>query len=223
MNGKLNMKGKPVDMKGKPVANSKRRWWVGLSVVLFGTGAAWGVWHYSLGSQINPEVEAKLTEIREQLSPSSGTTLPPERRRELMTSLRQQIEQLPPEQRQQLRERGREAMHKAMEQRVHEFFALPPEQRTAALDKTIDEMEQRRKAWDQMRAQSGRPQGNRPQGAGQQGNRGSRRGPRSLDQNAQVARRVRRLDHSTPEMRAYFQLLRERRQARGLPDSHHRH
>ncbi len=203
-----------VDMKGRPVKTSTRRWWI-LAVVVLASGAAWAGWHYTHRSTLDPAVAAKLAEIREQLSPAAGVALSPEQRRKLMDDMHKQVEQLPPEQRQQLREQGREAMHKEIENRAKEFFALPLDQRTAALDKAIDEMEQHRRAWQQSRpqqargAQAGGPQGNRgPNPAGQ---------GRSLNQDQQVARRVNRLNSSSPEVRAYFQQLMQRRQQRGLP------
>lgn len=214
---------------------SKRRWWAVAGIVLLLAGGAWGGWHYTYGVRANAATTAKLAEIQQQfhqLAPGANSNLPPEKRRELMTDLRKKVEQLPPEQREQLREQQHEAMRKEYETRVHAFFALPPNQRTVALDKHIDDMQRQRQAWQQARAQSGgqtwggnaanaggHPAGNGPanpasQSTGQRPS-GSPR-PRSFDHQVINQRRAQRLDASTPETRAYRQLLNERMKARGI-------
>ena len=79
-----------VDMKGRPVKTSTRRWWI-LAVVVLTSGAAWAGWHYTHRSTLDPAVAAKLAEIRQQLSPAAGVALSPEQRRKLMDDMHKQV------------------------------------------------------------------------------------------------------------------------------------
>ena len=203
--------------------NQKRRWWIWLVIMFLVSGTAWASWRYFRSPRIDPEVEAKLTTLHQQLAPEAAVKLSPKKRQELVTELHQQVEQLPPEQRELLREQQHEAMQKEMEKRVQDFFALPPSQRTAALDKQIDEMQRQRQAWEQMRAQANRQRSgtNQPTSGNAQANRGpsaghSPRAPRPKDHATQITRRVGRLNRSSPEMRAYRALLAERMKQRGI-------
>jgi len=208
----------------------KGRWWGWLIVLLLVSGVTWGSWRYFRSPRIDPAVESKLASLHEQLSPSAAVKLPPQKRQELVTELHKEIEQLPPEQRELLRERHHEAREKEMEKRVQDFFALPASARTAALDKEIDEMQRQRQAWEQMRAQENRQrsggnstsqngQTDRGQGNRGQGNHANSRPPRSSDHASQIERRVGRLNRSSPEMRAYRALLAERMKQRGITPS----
>ena len=103
------------------------------------------------------------------------------------------------EQRARLRENVRPLFRQMARERMDKYFALRPEERTAYLDKMIDERMARR------------PQGraNRPPG----GDRGRRRGP-------SPERLKRRIENTPPEVRAkrveFMEALRERMKQRGI-------
>lgn len=98
---------------------------------------------------------------------------------------------------------------------LDEFFALPPKQRTAFLDREINKSEQRRR---QTQAQGARGNQGPPAGFG-----GGPGGFGNRSPTEREAARKRRLDDSSPEDRAqraeYRRLMDERRTARGLEPS----
>jgi len=201
----------------------KSRWWIAAFVLLLVSSITWASWRYFRGPRIDPGVEAKLASLHQQLAPEKAVKLSPQKRQELMTELHKEVDQLPPEQRELLREQQHEAHEKEMEKRVQDFFALPPSQRTAALDKQIDEMQRQRQAWEQMRAQADRQRSGNNQASSQnaQANRGhanhaSPRTPKPKDHASQIEGRVKRLNRSSPEMRAYRALLAQRMKQRGI-------
>jgi len=215
--------------------NRKRWLGTGIVVLLLVVGAAWG-FGYLGGSGEDPAV----TSIRKQMNDlrEKENTLTDAQRRAMHDQMRKQINALQPEQRHELFASRHEHFRERMEQRMNEFFALPPAKRTAALDAFINEMEKRRREGP---AGFGPGQGRRggPPGANRSGNRngpntganrqgndargpGGRppRGPR--DPEARMDRYKRRLSHSSPEMRSkmteFRRLLNQRRKERGLPE-----
>ena len=93
------------------------------------------------------------------------------------------------------------------QQRMDEFFQLPPDQQRQRLDEIIDRMEQRQREAAQ------NPNANR---GGDRGDRG-----RNLTDAQRDQRRKERLDRTNPKMRAQFtefgRRMNERRAERGLP------
>lgn len=118
---------------------------------------------------------------------------------------------------------GRAAMEQAMEKRMNGFFEVAPEQRTAYLDKMIDEMQERRRQMPPRGAgdRSGEPrpqvsgqnqaEGGSPQSGQARRGGGARRGPEGMRA---------RQERSTPEQRAkrteFFEAMRNRMKERGL-------
>lgn len=111
------------------------------------------------------------------------------------------------------------------------YFALPPQQRQAELDRRIKAEEQRRAQWqaerdrrDQERSARGEP---RTAAAGQSGGQqspqpgGPAGGRRAPTEEARNERSKRQIDHTTPEQRArraeYRRAVEERRTQLGLP------
>jgi hypothetical protein len=134
------------------------------------------------------------------------------------------MEQLPESTRREMWQEQRAQFQQRMDEQMKKVMLLPPNQRAAEIDKQIDEMEKRRKQWEQRRQQQ---QASAGAGAGNQSGRGDRqRGAgrqRTPDPTgkANLERTKRRLDNSTPEQRAlreeYRRLVDNRRQQRGLP------
>lgn len=172
--------------------------------VLLAGGLAWAL----LPERADPEV-ARVVELQEKLF-EQNSEWPPEERREGLRELRGAIEKLSPEQRDELMKNGPPPPMRLMQRRVTAFFELPEEQRAAALDQQIDEMEERRQRWEQRRAE---------RDADGRDGRG-RFGPNIDPARANEFRR-RMLDHTSPEQRAmfgeYMRQLQTRRQQRGLP------
>jgi hypothetical protein len=210
-------------------AMNKVRW---ISLVLAILGGAFGV-AWATGYLGGPEADPQVTAIEEKMTQLRGqdNTLSREQRDAARGEIRQQVESLSPEQREQLFSARREQFEQQMDQRLNEFFALPKEERKTALDKMIDEMEQRRREWQQrggpgnQQGQAGdrpnrgpgdRPPGDRPTGDGASGRRGARTDAERTERMKQ------RLDSTSAETRAkrseFRRLLNERRKERGLPE-----
>ncbi len=205
-------------------------WMSVLSVV--GLGIAWGAGYFDE----NPHI-VKIEEIRQQLN-APDQQLTSDQRRDLWGQMRKESEQLTDDQRHQMWEAAQEDMQRRMEQKLDAYFALPPEQRVAALDKEIDESEARRKQFEKWRKEreakeqasgdkksgsssSGNGEANRDGNRRGPGGSGSGRGPR--DEKSRQDSRKRSLDRTSPEMRGkmaqHAKELDQRRVERGLPPS----
>jgi hypothetical protein len=157
-------------------------------------------WMFGLFGGTDPVV-AEMQQLRDQMR-----DLPEAQRRAQWDAYRQRMETLTEEQRNALRgDRGQ--WQQFAQQRMDEFFQLPPDAQRQRLDEMIDRMEQRRKE----RAQN--PNANR-------GNRGGDRN-RNLTDAQRDQRRKERLDRTSPKMRAQFtefgRRMNDRRAERGLP------
>jgi hypothetical protein len=172
-----------------------------LLLVLVAAGALW---------YLRPDPRlAHVRQLRQEMAGASG--LPANERRERWNQLRQEVRQLSPEQRRQLRGDRRLSMQKELQ----DFFKLSKEQRVVYLDARIDRAEAARKERDAARAEAAangtpipRPPG--PQGRGRGGTEEERE-----------QRRKEFLDRTTPEQRALMAEFRkemaDRREQRGLP------
>jgi len=99
--------------------------------------------------------------------------LPEAERRAKFEALRDQYEALPEAMQQQLREEREQRWEERETQQLTEFFALPPAERKAAIDKEIDREEERRKEWEKRRAERDRERAARGENGGDRGGRGS--------------------------------------------------
>ncbi len=175
----------------------KRKLAIAASAILIIIAAAW---MFGLFGGTDPVV-AEMQQLREQMQ-----NLPEGERRAACDSYRQRIEGLTDVQRQALRG-DRNQWQQFAQQRMDEFFQLPPNQHRQRLDEMIDRMEQRIKE----RAQN--PTANR-------GDRGGG-GGRNMTETQRDQRRKERLDRTNPKMRAQFtefgRRLNDRRAERGLP------
>lgn len=151
----------------------------------------------------------------------------------LRTAMAEQWEALPQEKKEariEVEWEKGEAQREAWSQpRLAAFFALPPEERVAAINKLIDESEARRANWE-----GGGPPGER---GGPPGQQGGNRGPRGGNQQRggrpgrgswvgtssekQKNRTRNQLNRTTPEYRAhrteFVRLVQEQRRKKGLP------
>ncbi|MBX3414903.1 MAG: hypothetical protein KF708_19620 [Pirellulales bacterium] len=152
--------------------SSSGRWkWVGVvtGLLVVGGSTVWGAKYLWAARQV-----AAVRQAREQLFSEEMRNLPEEERREKFNALREQYDALPEAARDQLREEGRQRFEQMMDNRLKDFFALPPEQRVAEIDKQIDREEQRAKEWEKRRAEREKERASRGQeGQSQNGNRGN--------------------------------------------------
>jgi len=193
------------------------------ALILLPSVAFAGYWFYIRDPNWNLAVE-----LRDKIQQQRDSGASRDEMRETYGQLRDVAEKLTPAQQRELRQgsdRGR-----GFERRISEYFALPPEQRIAALDKQIDEFENMRKEWEKRRAQGNNGQargggggggaGNVSAAGGGPGNWGDR-GNQPREQRSRSDRLRERLDSSTPQERAqmaeYFTQMQDRRKARGLP------
>jgi hypothetical protein len=135
-----------------------------------------------------------------------------------MTAIRGKIEALPEHLRPEVERSGVNVFRSAFRARIDEYLNAPPAQRTAVLDRQIDQEEMMRKAFEAGRAamnavgaggaggDAERPRGGPPRGGTQEDGNRWRKGM---------------IDRTTPEQRAryveYRRAMDKRREERGLP------
>lgn len=191
----------------------KKKWVLAalVAVVALG-GLAWAL----MPAGSDPQV-ARVAELQEKLF-SENSQVPREGRRKAFEEFRTEMEKLTPEQRDQLMRDHPPQFARQMEKNIVAFFDLSDNERKAALDKQIDDMEKRRREWEKRRGERGSGRGGGP-GAG-----GPPRGfgGRNMDPAKQNEMRKRMLDNTSPQQRAmfgeYFRQLQDRRRERGLPE-----
>lgn len=188
--------------------------------------------------------DANVTKVRQLQAEAFSGKGPPSR--EKMDEMRQAMDQLTPEQRDQVMRPMLQDMGRHMMQRIDDYFALSPEERGAYLDKEIREMEKRQKefeAWQKKAASQGKSgngqglppggpgggpggPGGAPGGGGGPGGPGGPRGwppPGMMDRGSDTAKQHRNemLDHMTVTQRAkldnFISDMAKRRVSQGLP------
>jgi hypothetical protein len=169
----------------------------GLAVLLIGLA----VWTCGLFVGSDPAV-AELSALRDQMF---DRDLPDVDRQRLRDQFRQRIESLSNDQRRALFAGGREMWMQRAEQRMDAFFAMSAEGQRQQLDEMLSRMAARR----QERGKS--PNAGGPRRQGTTGGSGSSRGNRAGMTEAQRDERAkRRLDRTSPKMRAQFAEFRRR-------------
>jgi hypothetical protein len=155
------------------------------------------LWYWWPGQRV-----AAVQDLRAQLTGEAGRKLTPERRRELVGKIRENMRQLTPLERRELDQGRREQLKK--------YFSLSKKERIAYLDRQIQQMETARRQWQAQTNNGPRPNNTAP---------GPR--PRSLDPEERDKRRRERLDFMTAEDRAdraqFRKDLDQRRAQLGLP------
>jgi hypothetical protein len=176
------------------------------------------------------EIRAMQEEARQKMTASGGPKTVAEATAAMasMGQIRDKIEALPPNLRQQVERSGGSMFREAFRARMNEYFTAPPQQRLAVLDRQIDQEEMMQKAFEAgsgvMAAVGGGGGGNAAGagsgagGGGGDANRGSRGSRTQEDRNKW---RKSMIDRTTPEQRArygeYRRAMEERREKRGLP------
>ena len=148
-----------------------------------------------------------------------------------MMEIRQKMEALPEHLRPQAEQAGRSMFQSAFRARLASYFALPPEQRQAEVDRQIDQEEMMRKAFEAGRTvASAFGGGAQAGGAAQAGNSaqpaanpppGGPGGSRSEEERNRWRKSM--IDRTTPQERARYTEWRRamdaRREQRGLPSN----
>lgn len=175
------------------------------------------------------EIRAMQEEARQKMTASGGPKTVAEATAAMasMGQIRDKIEALPPDLRQQVERSGGSMFREAFRARMDEYLSAPPQQRLAVLDRQIDQEEMMRKAFEAGRgAMAALGGGGSNAGGGGSGNaasggnspRGSRGSRTEEDRNKW---RKSMIDRTTPEQRAryveYRRAMEERREKRGLP------
>ncbi|MEY3204895.1 MAG: hypothetical protein RLZZ21_1226 [Planctomycetota bacterium] len=177
------------------------------------------------------EIRAMQEEARQKMTASGGPKTVAEATAAMasMGQIRDKIEALPPNLRQQVERSGGSMFREAFRARMDEYFTAPPQQRLAVLDRQIDQEEMMRKAFEAGRgamAALGGGGGGSNAGGGRAAAPASggnaTRGPRgSRTEEDRNKWRKSMIDRTTPEQRAryveYRRAMEERREKRGLP------
>ncbi len=170
------------------------------------------VWAFR--SRTDPQIE-KIKQLGAEAFKEDQS---PEQRRQSFELIHQEMQKLTPEQREVVHQQGRQEFERRMDEQMDAYFALPPEERVAYLDKQIEEGEKRRKEWESRRQAA---RGNAPQVAGGPMPNAGQRPPRSNNPGDRATRRNMHLDDLTPEQRAkrsaFFADMQKRRYELGLP------
>jgi hypothetical protein len=147
-----------------------------------------------------------------------------------MMEIRQKTEALPEHLRPQAEQAGRSVFQSAFRARIDAYFALPPDQRQAEIDRQIDQEEMMRKAFEAGRTVAG-VLGGGGAGAGNASPAGgtasaSANAPRSGGSRSEEERnrwRKSMIDRTTPQERARYTEWRRavdaRREQRGMPSN----
>jgi len=170
-------------------------------ILVIVVGTAWALGYF----RGTDPVVAELQQMRDQMF--TNRDLPEAERRAEWQNFRQRMDSLTDAQRDAFRQSSRDGWRQFAEQRMDEFFTLPPAEQQQRLDEILDRMIERQRQREQNPT------------ARDRGNRGGR--GRNLTDAQRDERRKRRLDRTDPKMRAQFsefrRMLNERAQQRGLP------
>jgi hypothetical protein len=183
----------------------RRVWAIGVAAILV---LVWFLWP--------DRTLARVRALRIELSGDAGKALPPEEREAKSRQLREQMQKLSSEQRDELFADARQRANDEMER----YVKLSPAEKRKHLDQQIDRMEEMRRRMQQRPPQSagGGPQTGRSGGGEPRGPSGQGR-PQTPDDRER--RRQQRLDQSSPRERQlrdmYRRDLENRRRERGLP------
>jgi hypothetical protein len=167
---------------------------------------ALGAWAFGLLGGTDPAIAA-LEQLRDQMS---NRSLPDGQRQQLRDDFRARLGSLSDDQRRAFFQSGRQFWMQRAEQRMDEFFTLTASDQQRQLDEMLSRMSARRN-----QAPGANRQQRRSAGPGSDGGRG-----RNMTDAQRDERAKRRLDHSSPKMRAQFaefrRRLNERAQQRGI-------
>lgn len=221
---------------GEASSGATARWAaVGGGLLLLALLGAWAAGWF--GSRVDPRVEeimALQQQARETFATNGGpkTVVEATAAVTAMAQIRERVEALPAGLRSQVERSGDDVFRSTMRARMEAYFSLPPEQRTAELDRQIDQEELMRKAFAAATAVTSAlrgPGGDAQNAGGQQTGAGAGGqttpapgGPGSRSEEERNKwRKSNIIDRTSPEQRAeyteYRRAMDARREKRGLP------
>lgn len=168
-----------------------------IAVSIVGTLAV-AAWAFGFLGGTDPAI-AELQQVADQ---AFGQDLSVAQEAELRQQFRQKMDGLTPEQRESFFDANRDRWMQRMETRMNEFFAMSPAEQQKRLDEIIDQMNRPRES----RTQNG--------GGEQRAGRGDRGGWGNMTEAQRDERSKRRLDQTSPKMRAQFTELRKKLEVR---------
>jgi hypothetical protein len=163
-----------------------------LSIVAILAVAAWALGFFG-GS------DPAVAELQAMADQAFDDNMPDAQQAQFRDQFRQKMESLTPEQRDAFFDANRDRWMLRIEQRMNEFFAMTPADQQKRLDEIIDRMSQPREPRQQN---------------GDRSARGDRGGPRNMTEAQRAERSKRRLDRTSPKMRAQFSEFRKRLETR---------
>jgi len=166
---------------------NKRKWMIIACVLLL---CAVGAWAFGLFGGTDPAV-AKLQEIGDQMN---GSNLSDAQRDQLRDQFRTQMRSMTDDQRRSFFDANRDQWQARSAQRMNEFFAMSKADQTKRLDEIINRSVAQQKQ-------------NQGQNATRGGNGGGNRG--SMSEAQREERSKRRLDSTSPKMRAQYSEFRK--------------
>lgn len=182
-----------------------------LVLIILGLGSAWAMGWFSSSSRIVTEVQQLQAKLADPATKDAE-------RRALWREMREKMDGLSPEAREQAMDAGRERFEQRMNDHIKEVLAMSKADQIKALDADIDRI----RRFEQMRQDREATAGQGPQGANTQGqNRSNRQRGGYRPDADRITQLKNRLDRTTPQVRAmrlqYRQLLDQRSQQRSLP------
>lgn len=181
---------------------NKRRAMISCVLTIFLVGGA--AWAFGIFSRTDPAV-AELQQLGSQMWDKS---LPEAQRNQMRTDFRQRMDSMTDDQRRAFFDANREQWDARNRQRMDEYFALSKAEQQKRLDEILNRMVQARNS------QQPNANGQRNRGAG------NNRGGRNMSDAQRDERSKRRLDRTTPKMRAQYAEFRKqletRAQQRGM-------
>jgi hypothetical protein len=176
-----------------------------LALVLVGIAA----WAFGFFSGTDPAV-AELQQLGSQMWDKN---MPDAQRNQMRDEFRQRMDSMTEDQRRAFFNSSREQWSQRSQQRMDEYFKLPKAEQTKRLDEILDRMVKGRNS-QQQNASATQANQNGGRGNANRGNRGS------MTDAQREERSKKRLDRSTPKMRAQFTEFRKqletRAQQRGI-------
>lgn len=199
---------------------------IGMALALLAVIALLAAWFFGWFASVDPrvaEVRQMQQEAREKFTANGGPSTPAEAAAVVasMQQIREKVEGLPENLRQQVERGGRNAFRSTMRARIDAYFAAAPEKRKAELDRQIKQEELMRKAFEQAGiggGGGGGPPGGQQGGGPPGGGGGPPRGGTEEDRNRW---RKNMIDSTSPDQRAryveYRRAMDKRREELGLP------
>jgi hypothetical protein len=145
--------------------------------------------------------DAAVAELQQMADQAFNQDMPEAQQSQFREQFRQRMDSLTPQQREAFFDANRDRWMQRIEQRMNEFFALSPTEQQKRLDEILDRFSQ--------------PRENRRRGNGDRSaDRGDRGGWRNMTEAQRDERSKRRLDRTSPKMRAQFAEFRKKLEKR---------